>query len=123
LNADLAALRRIFHLGLEWGKVSTALPCVRLLSGANHRERVLTPSEEKKYLDAATAIGHELEDSFRCALKGIRAVKRGELPRKRDAYLLRDLATMLIDWGMRPEEGFRLKWQDNIRDGAIEIHT
>jgi integrase len=24
---------------------------------------------------------------------------------------------------MRPEECFRLKWTDNVRDGAIEIHT
>jgi len=29
---------------------------VRLLSGENHRERVLTVEEEGKYLDAATAI-------------------------------------------------------------------
>ncbi len=39
------------------------------------------------------------------------------------AYLLRDVATILIDCGMRPDECFRLKWLDNIRDGAIEIHT
>jgi len=34
LNADLAALRRIFHLCLEWGRVLIALPRVRLLPGA-----------------------------------------------------------------------------------------
>lgn len=123
LNADLAALRRIFHLGLEWGKVSTALPRVRMLPGANHRERVLNAGEEKKYLDAARALGHELQEAYRHALEGIRAVKRGEQPRKKDAYLLRDAATILIDCGMRPEECFRMKWLDNIRDGAIEIHT
>jgi integrase len=68
-------------------------------------------------------LGHELQDSYRRALEGIRAVQRGEVPRKPDAYLLRDVATILIDCGMRPEECFRLKWQDNIRDGAIDIHT
>jgi integrase len=123
LNADLAALRRIFHLGLEWGKISSALPRVRLLPGANHRERVLSAAEEKKYLEAATSLGHELQESYRRALGGIRAVQRGEMPRKPDANLLRDVATILIDCGMRPEECFRLKWLDNVRDGAIEIHT
>ncbi len=123
INADLAALRRIFHLALEWGKVSVALPRVRLLPGANHRERVLSPEEEEKYLGAATAIGHQLQEGYLRALEGIRAVVRGEPPQKPDCYLLRDAATILIDCGMRPEECFRLKWLDNIRDGAIEIHT
>lgn len=123
LNADLAALRRIFHLALEWGKVSTALPHVRLLPGANHRERVLTAGEERSYLEAATAMGPELQERYQCALEGIRAVKRGKLPQKLDAYRLRDVTTILIDCGMRPEECFRLRWLDNIRDGAIEIYT
>jgi integrase len=33
------------------------------------------------------------------------------------------VTVILIDCGLRPEECFRLRWQDNIRDGAIEIHT
>ena len=123
LNADLAALRRIFHLCLEWGRVLIALPRVRLLPGANHRERVLSGDEERKYLDAASEVGHELQESYCRALEGIRATQRGEQPRKPDAYLLRDVATILIDCGMRPEECCRLKWSDNIRDGGIEIHT
>jgi integrase len=60
---------------------------------------------------------------FRSALKGVRAVKRGQMPRKPDAYLLKDAATILIGNGLRPDEYFRLKWADNIRDGAIEIHS
>jgi integrase len=36
------------------------------------------------------------------------------------APLLRDVATILLDCGLRPEECFRLKWE-NIRDGCIEI--
>src|SRR6185295_11686646 len=43
--------------------------------------------------------------------------------RKPDAYLLRDAITILLDCGLRPEECFRLKWVDNVRDGAIEIHN
>ena len=30
--------------------------------------------------------------------------------------------TILLDCGMRPEECYRLKWED-IKDGLIEIHT
>jgi integrase len=123
VNRDLATLRRAFHLAAEWGKVSTILPRVRLLSGENRRERVLSPEDERKYLEAATAIGHGLSEAYRRALEGIRAAKRGQDPKKPDAFLLRDVVTVLIDCGLRPEECFRLTWQDSIRDGAIEIHT
>src|SRR5215471_13296608 len=34
--------------------------------------------------------------------------------------LLRDVATILLDCGLRPEECFRLR-AENIRDGAIHI--
>jgi integrase len=34
--------------------------------------------------------------------------------------LLRDVATILLDCGLRPEECFRLRWE-SIRDGSIEI--
>src|ERR1022692_1871351 len=89
LNADLVALRRIFHLAVEWGRVSTVLPRVRMLPGENRRERVLSPTEEKQYLATATLLGHQLNDAYRDALQGIRAAKRGQTPRKPDAYLLR----------------------------------
>lgn len=122
VNRDLATLRRVFHLAAEWGKVSTILPRVRLMGGENHRERVLTLEEEQKYLEAASDIGNGLTEAYTRALEGIRAVKRGQFPRKPDAFLLRDITILLIDCGLRPEECFRLKWQDNFRDGAIEIH-
>ncbi len=123
LNADLVALRRVFHLAVEWGRVSTVLPRVRMLPGENRRERVLNATEEQLYLAAAADLGHRRSDAYRDALRGIRAVKRGLMPRRPDAYLLRDAATILIDTGLRPDECFRLKWADNIRDGAIEIHS
>ena len=123
LNRDLATLRRGFHLAQEWGKVSTILPRVRLLSGENHRERVLCGDEEAKYLEAATSLGHEHAEAYRRALEGIRAMQRGQAPKQPDSFLLRDVAIILMDCGLRPEECFRLKWMENIRDGAIEIHT
>lgn len=123
INRDLATFRRLFNLAVEWGKVTTILPRVRLLGGENHRERVLSFEEERKYLEAVTNIGHQLTEAYKRALQGIRAVQRGEEPRRPDAYLLRDVTTLLIDCALRPEECFRLTWQDSIRDGAIEIHT
>jgi integrase len=122
LNRDLATVRRVFHLAQEWGKVITILPRVRLLPGENHRERVLTAEEEKKYLEAATSAGQDLSEGYRRALEGIRALKRGQQPKQPDAFLLRDAVTILLDCALRPEECFRLKWQDNIQDGAIEIY-
>jgi integrase len=122
-NRDLATLRRVFNLAVEWGKVSAVLPRVRLLAGENHRERVLTSEEERKYLDAATTLGHSLSEAYQQALEGIRTVQRREQPERKDAFLLRDVATILLDCALRPEECFRLRWAENVRDGAIEIHT
>jgi site-specific recombinase XerD len=82
VNRDLATLRRCFHLAQEWGKVSTLLPRVRLLPGENHRERVITADEERRYMEAATNIGHGITDAYWRALEGIRATMRGEQPRK-----------------------------------------
>src|SRR4051812_40646923 len=56
INRDLATLRRMFRLAMEWGKASKVLPRVRLLPGENRRERVVTPAEEAAYLDAAAPL-------------------------------------------------------------------
>jgi integrase len=120
INRDLATVRRIFHLAQEWGRVATVLPRVRMLPGERQRERVLTAEEEQKYLQAAGGLGRDSDDCYRRALEGIRATKRGEEPKRPDAYLLRDVSTILIDCGLRPEECHRLKWE-NVREGAIEI--
>jgi len=46
---------------------------------------------------------------------------RGEQPiRPADPFLLRDVATLLLDCGLRPDECFRLRWE-NVRDGALHI--
>jgi integrase len=89
VNRELQALRRMFALAVEWGKVDKALPRVRMVPGEAHRERVLTDAEEAIYLANATP-------------------------------LLHDVATILIDCGLRPEECFRLQWS-SVRDGQIEI--
>jgi len=89
----------MFHLAQEWGRVEKALPTVRMVPGENHRERVLTTEEETLYFAAA---------------------KSEAMNQHTDASLLSDVASILLDCGLRPEECFRLR-PENVRDGKIEI--
>jgi integrase len=121
VNRELQVLRRMFALAIEWGKVEKALPRVRMIPGEAHRDRVLTGADEREYLEAADSTGRGILEAYDRARVGIRAAERGETPTKpRDPFLLRDVATVLLDCGLRPEECFRLKWE-NIREGAVEI--
>jgi integrase len=121
INRDLATLRRMFSVALE--SLEFVPPKIKLRPGENRRERILTDDEEAAYLEAAARIGHDIELAYAKALTGIRATLRGEAPMKLDAYLLRDVATILIDAGLRPEECFRLRWVDNIREGCVYVLT
>jgi integrase len=48
-------------------------------------------------------------------------VQRGDAPTQpSDPYLLRDIATLLLDCGLRPEEAYRLRCE-HVRDGALWI--
>jgi integrase len=99
VNRELQALRRMFHLAQEWDKVEKALPTVRMIPGEKHRERVLTAEEESLYFRAA----------------GSEAMEQHADPR-----LLADVARILLDCGLRPEECFRLR-PENMTDGKLEI--
>jgi len=98
------------------------LPRVRMNPGENSRICVLTPDEENAYLQAALNLGRAAEKAYEQALKGIRVTLRNEQPIKPDSNLLHDVATVLLDFGLRPDECYRLKWEQ-IRDDAIEIHN
>jgi hypothetical protein len=50
VNASVRVLRRVLKLALEWGIIPSA-PKLRLLRGERHRERVISPEEEAKYLE------------------------------------------------------------------------
>ena len=92
-----------------------------MLPGENHRDRVLPAEEESAYQKAAATVGDNILDAHRHALEGIRATQRGEeLIEPRDPFLLRDVTTILIDCGLRPEECFRLRWE-HVQDGAAHI--
>ncbi len=121
INRQLEVLRRMFKLAMEWGKTEKALPTVRMLPGEKRRERVLTADEESRYLEAAGKIGDQTLWSYERALDGIRATRRGEQPVKpRDAYLLRDVTTVLLECALRPEEVYRMRW-DDVRDGSLHV--
>src|SRR5262249_25898902 len=53
INRELQVLRRMLRLGCEWGVIEHAAR-VKLLRGEQHREFVLSPDEEDKYLAAAS---------------------------------------------------------------------
>jgi integrase len=52
VNSSLRVLRRVLKLAVEWGALGSS-PKVKLLTGEKHRERVVSPGEEAKYLAAA----------------------------------------------------------------------
>ncbi len=121
INRRLEVLRRVLSLAVEWGRVDKLLPKVEMLPGENHRDRVLTSAEEVRYLAAAQQIGEEIIAAYQRALTGIRARLRGEQPiAPQDPYLFRDVTSLLLDTGMRPDECYRLRWE-HVRDGAIYV--
>jgi len=81
------------RLAVEWG-ITESAPKIKLLRGEHHRERVVLPEEEARYLAAA-----------------------GEL--------MADIATVLIDTGMRPEVNSRLRWESigwsNGQCGTLQV--
>ncbi len=121
INRALQVLRRMLRLAAEWGYAGSKPPRVPLLPGERRRERVLSPSEQTAYLVAAGIVGEEIVGAYQKALQGIRAAERGLAPIKpEDPYLLRDVFTILLDCGLRPEECYRLRW-DQIRLDALHI--
>jgi len=122
INRELATLRRMLSLCAEWGRTEKRLAKVRLLPGENQRDRTLSVEEEEAYLEAAAQMAAQYERDYAVALDGIRATKRGQAPKKPDAFLLRDVFMVLLDCGLRPEECYRLTWEQ-IQSGVIHILT
>jgi integrase len=93
INSSIRVLRRVLNLAAEWGVIESVAK-LDLSPGENHRERVLSPAEESKYLAAASP-------------------------------LLTDVATILADTRMRPDECYRLCWEDltwaNGRNGCVLV--
>lgn len=120
-NRCLQVLRRMLRLAIEWGTTEKALPRISLLPGEKRRERVLTFSEEERYLKVAAAIGDEILADYQRALQGIRAIQRNQPPLKpEDPYLLGDVTTLLLECGLRPEECYRLRWE-HVQNGSLQV--
>jgi integrase len=52
VNSSLQVLRRIMRLAAQWGEIEVA-PSIKMLPGERHREHVVKPDEEARYLAAA----------------------------------------------------------------------
>jgi hypothetical protein len=52
VNRELATLRRLFHVAVEW-KIILAVPKIRMLKGERERTYVLSYHHERDYLDLA----------------------------------------------------------------------
>lgn len=52
INRELQVLRRLLHIANEWGRIQSTVK-VKMLRGEIHREMVVTPQEESRYLAAA----------------------------------------------------------------------
>ena len=52
VNSTIRVIRRTLKLAQEWGVIDT-VPTLKLMSGENHREHVVTLEEERAYLQAA----------------------------------------------------------------------
>ena len=119
INRELEVLRRMLRLASESGRVERCVR-VQMLPGEVQRDLVLSADEEERYMTAASQLGQQIDEEYRQALKGVRATSRGQQPKKPDAFLLRDITTILLDCGLCPDECFRPKWSE-IRDGALHI--
>lgn len=52
VNGSLQVLRRTLRLAVEWG-IAESAPIVKMLPGERHREHVVTPQEQARYLASA----------------------------------------------------------------------
>ena len=80
VNRELATLRRCLRFALELGLIDK-VPKITLLQGERERTFVLSPAQEKSYLEGA--------------------------PR-----LLRDVAVLMLDTGLRVGEAVSLEWSE-----------
>lgn len=122
INRSLAALRRALSLAEEWEVIYKKPMRVRLLEGENQRERVLTEAEEAAYLKAALELSHEVMQRYWDAVAAHEAGTRKLKPTRPDARLMHDAAVILLDCGLRPDELYRLQWEQ-IANDEIRILT
>jgi integrase len=82
VNSTLRVVRRALNLAVEWNVIDSVRP-IKLLSGENHRDHVVTSEEERQFLAVAEKHDPEIGYVFIC----------------------------LIDTGLRPEEFYSMRWE------------
>jgi integrase len=141
VNSSLQVLRRTLRLAVEWGEIEST-PIVKMLPGACHRERVVTPQEEARYLGAAPDIlgsvatvlvdtGMRPEECFRLCWESITwtngrfgtlIVTHGKTAAARRVLPMtpRVRKTLEMRWNSagKPEEGW--VWPASTRSGHAE---
>jgi integrase len=141
INSSLRVLRRVLRLAVEWGSLGSS-PKVKLLPGEKHRERVVTPEEEAKYLAAApeplasvaailSDTGLRPEECFRLrweaitwanGRQGTLLVTHGKTASARRVLPMtprvRAIVATLWERAGKPREGW--VWASSTRSGHIE---
>jgi integrase len=63
VNASPRILRRVLRIAEEWGELART-PKVKMLHGEAHRETVITPEEEARYLSACKPLLHQVPQTL-----------------------------------------------------------
>ena len=96
VNSTLRVIRRALNLAIEWNVIESASP-IKLLSGENHRDHVVTSEEERQFL----AIGEKHDPE------------------------IGHVVLCLVDTGLRPEEFYSMRWEHinwkNGQSGTVFI--
>lgn len=144
VNSSIRVLRRVLNLAVEWGVISAA-PRLKVLSGENRRERVVTVEEEAKYLAIASEplgsiatvladTGMRPEECFRMRWEhvtwlngrnGALLVTRGKTASARRLLPMTPRVRALLEnrWNVagKPEEGWI--WTAGTRSGHVEPNS
>jgi integrase len=144
VNNTLRALRRMLRLAVEWGALEVA-PQIKMLPGERHRERVVMPEEEARYLAAASQplasiasvladTGMRPEECFRLCWEsvtwvngrhGTLFVTHGKTAAARRVLPMtpRVRAILQSRWERagKPEEGWI--WPASTRSGHVEVSS
>lgn len=144
VNSSLRVLRRVLNLGVEW-QVIAAAPKLKVLSGENRRERVVSADEEAKYLTVASEplasiatvladTGMRPEECFRMRWEhvtwlngrnGALLVTHGKTASARRVLPMTPRVRTVLEsrWnaGGKPEEGW--VWTAGTRSGHVEPNS
>jgi hypothetical protein len=107
VNSSLRVLRRALRLAVEWGIISAA-PKIQLLRGEHHRERIVLPEEEARYLGAAGELMADIATVLRYG-----DATGGELPASLGVY-------GLVEWTVRNATGDARQDGRSTADASLE---